>query len=54
MFPTWSVAALAVVAAVVWTFVVIGERSDAGGRRPAARLAAEPAPAHAPSETFTP
>lgn len=53
MFPTWSVVALAVVAAVVWTFVAIGERPGVNGRRAAPRLATEPPPSTAPSGTNT-
>lgn len=53
VFPTWSVVALAVVAAVVWTFVAIGERPGVNGRRAAPRLATEPPPSTAPSGTNT-
>jgi hypothetical protein len=51
MFPTWSVVTLAIVAAVVWTFVAIGERPGLGRRHPAPRLATEPPPSTAPSGT---
>jgi hypothetical protein len=53
MFPTWSIAALAVVAAAVWTFVAIREWSPEGGRRPAPRLAAEPTRTPASSGTLS-
>ena len=53
IFPTWSVAALAVVAAVIWSFVAIRERSPAGGRRPEPRLAVEPARTSASSGTVS-
>lgn len=53
VFPTWSVVTLAVVAAVVWTFVAIGERPGINGRRAAPRLAAEPPPSTVPSGTNT-
>ena len=53
MFPTWSVAALAVVAAAVWTCVALGERSLRATPRSAHRLAAEPARAADPPGTVS-
>jgi hypothetical protein len=42
LFPSWSVAALAVMAAAVWVCVAIGEREAARKRAGEHRLAAEP------------